>query len=99
MGVLTIERIGGFAGYGGAGSRLKADGKLDYAKLAPADQRAVDVLFTATAKERKSWENPQLRDGFRYQITRVGGAKPETVEVPEDKVPAALAAVVKDRID
>lgn len=98
MGILTIERIGGFAGYGGAGSSLKSDGKIAYSKLSGADQRTVETLFAATAKERKAWENPLMRDGFRYRITRGDGAKPLTVEVPEEKVPAALIGCVKDRI-
>ena len=99
MGILSIERIGGLAGYGGAGSRIKSEGKIAYLALAPVDQRKVDALFGATAKEKAAWENPLMRDGFRYRITRSGAGMSSTIEVPEDKVPISLVGCVKDRIE
>ena len=98
MGILKVERIGGLAGFGGAKSRLKSDGEIAFSALPLSDQKAVEALFKAGGKPKQ----PQMRDGFSYRVTRggdVGGAAAgDTILVPEDKMPAALIACVKDRI-
>lgn len=98
MGTLKVERIGGLAGFGGAKSRLKSDGQIAFSELPLSDQRAVEALFKSGGKAAPS----QMRDGFSYRITRRadvgGGAAGDTILVPEDKMPAALIACVKDRI-
>ncbi len=98
MGILKVERIGGIAGFGGAKSRLKSDGEIAFSALPLSDQKAVEALFKASGKNAPS----QKRDGFSYRVTRggdVGGAAAgDTILVPEDKMPAALIACVKDRI-
>ncbi len=95
MGMLKVERIGGLAGYGGAGSRLKSEGSMQFAALSPDDQQQIETMFQMRMKADAS----QTRDGFRYRISRGGGAAGDVIEVPEDKMPAALIACVKDRID
>ena len=98
MGILKVERIGGLAGFGGAKSRLKSDGEIAFSALPISDQKAVEVLFNTRGKEAPS----KMRDGFSYRVTRGadvgGGAAGDTILVPEDKMPAALIACVKDRI-
>ena len=94
MGILKVERIGGLAGFGGAKSRLKSDGKIAFSELPLSDQKAVEALFKAHGTAAPS----QTRDGFSYRITRGGSAVGESILVPEDKMPAALIACVKDRI-
>jgi hypothetical protein len=94
MGVLKVERIGGLAGFGGARSRLKSDGEIAFSSLSLSDQKAVDALFKGDSKSAPS----QMRDGFSYRLTRGGGAAGDTILVPEDRMPAALIACVKDRI-
>lgn len=98
MGILKVERIGGLAGFGGANSRLKSDGEIAFAALSLSDQKAVEALFKTGGKAASS----QMRDGFSYRVTRRGnmgaGAAGDTILVPEDKIPAALIACVKDRI-
>jgi hypothetical protein len=98
MGILKVERIGGLAGFGGAKSRLKSDGEIAFSALPPSDQKAVKALFKAGGKKAPA----QMRDGFSYRVTRggdVGGAAAgDTILVPEDKMPAALIACVKDRV-
>lgn len=94
MGILKIERIGGFAGYGGANSRLKSDGEMPFATLSSADQREVEAMFAA----RGAVDASPVRDGFRYRITRSVNGMPEVIEVPESVVPQALVGCVKDRI-
>jgi hypothetical protein len=95
MGMLKVERIGGLAGYGGAGSRLKSEGQMQFSTLSPADQKQVESMFKMRTKAGTS----QVRDGFRYRISRGGGAAGDVIEVSEDKMPAALIACVKDRIE
>jgi len=94
MGILKVERIGGLAGFGGAKSRLKSDGEIAFSALPLSDQKAVEALFKAGGKPKQ----PQMRDGFSYRVSRGGTAAGETILVPEDKMPAALIACVKDRI-
>jgi hypothetical protein len=94
MGILKVERIGGLAGFGGAKSRLKSDGEIAFSSLSLSDQKIVEALFKAKGNAPES----QTRDGFRYRVTRGGGAAGETILVSEDKMPAALIACVKDRI-
>ena len=94
MGMLKIERVGGFAGYGGANSRLKSDGVMAFSALSPADQRHVEAMFNAKGAADAS----PVRDGFNYRITRATKAGDDVIEVPESAVPAAMIACVKDRI-
>ena len=95
MGILKVERIGGLAGFGGARSRLKSDGEIAFSSLSLSDQKAVEALFKAHGKSAPS----QMRDGFRYRVTRGGKGVGVTILIAEDKMPAALIACVKDRID
>jgi hypothetical protein len=95
MGMLKIERIGGLAGFGGTKSRLKSDGEMAFSALSPDDQQVVEAMFEAENEVGPS----EMRDGFRYRVTRGGEAAGKTILVPEDKMPAALIACVKDRID
>lgn len=90
MDMLTIERRGGIAGFGGP--NLKSEGQLALADLSAADQERVKKLFAGGSK-------PPARntgDMFRYRITLQSSAGSQTIEVPENLVPAALAASVKD---
>lgn len=94
MGILKIERIGGFAGYGGANSKLRADGEIALSALSAKDKADVELMFNAQGSDDPS----PVRDGFSYRITRGTGKSARVVTVPESAVPAALVSVVKDRI-
>lgn len=94
MGMLNIERIGGLAGFGMAGSAIKSDGQIAFTALSPADQKLVEALF----KSRGKAEASQMRDGFRYRISRGSQTGADVIEVPETSMPAALIACVKDRL-
>jgi hypothetical protein len=93
--MLKVERIGGLAGLGGVRSRLKSDGEIAFATLSLTDQKAVEALFK-TDRDRKALPS-QMRDEFRYRITRTGAAG-DSIVVSEEKMPAALIACVQDRI-
>jgi len=94
MSLLHVERIGGLAGFGGTGSHVRSHGQVDEATLPASDKKAVEELFRSQARA----EGSQVRDGFRYKISRVTPAGTETVEVPESVVPKTLIQYVKDEL-
>ena len=81
---IRIERRGGFAG-------LSAEAVLEVALLTAAQRRALDtVLATAPAT------SPTGPDRFRYRIHTVAAdGHAAVLELAEDAMPAALAALVK----
>ena len=92
MGKLTIERLGGFAGFGGP--HLKSEGQLALADLSPDDRAKVEKLFEIGSKPPVKKTN----DVFNYRITLQNDGRSQTVEVPESLVPAALISSVKDTL-
>ena len=97
MGVLKVERLGGLAGMGLAGSHLRARGEIDPAHLSAADRKRVDALFAGAGQGAAAAASP-VRDGFTYRLTRSGAAGEESVEIAESALPAAIAASVKDEL-
>lgn len=94
MGRLKIERLGGLAGFGLPGSKLKSTGERDIETLSDEDRAAVDALFHNKAQPKPGPE----RDAFRYRLTREKNGQNETVEVPESAVPQAVKACVTDKL-
>jgi len=89
---LTIERLGGFAGFGGPSARIRSRGAVDLDQLSSDDRATVDALF---AKRRNaSPASGSMPDAFRYRISRGG----ETVEVPEGVLPSAITAAIVDEL-
>jgi hypothetical protein len=87
---LSIERLGGVAGFGGP--NIKSEGQLDSSDLSPEDQAKVEKLFEGGSV-------PPVRnttDVFNYRITRQKDGRSQTIQVPESRVPAALISSVKD---
>lgn len=95
MSVLKVERVGGLAGFGGAGSHIRSEGSVELASLSDADKRVVARLFDNTAAPRKA---SPVRDGFHYRVTRTVASRAETVEIPESAMPAVLIACVRDEL-
>jgi len=91
---VKIERVGGFAGFGLPGSRLKSVGEVAISDLSTADRNALDALF-----ESKEQSAPSMPDAFRYRITRQTSKGLQTIEVPEERVPAVLRNSVKDQLE
>jgi len=94
MAKLHVERLGGLANFGGAGAHVRSHGEVDMAALSAAEQRAVEALFKSRGKAKPS----QVRDGFRYRISRTTSGGVESIEAPEEIVPAALSQCVKDEL-
>jgi len=88
---LKIERVGGFAGFGGP--HLKSRGEVALSDLSAADQKAVESLFADPNKGPAA--HPGQADSFSYRITR--GAT--TIEVPEHAVPSTIKNSVKDVLE
>ena len=95
MGLLTVERIGGLAGFGGPGARIKSQGQFQFNTLSDADQLAVEKLFMSP---RANAAPSAMRDGFSYRVSRTTPAGAETIEVPSESLPAAVIACVKDEL-
>jgi Emfourin len=92
MVLLNVERLGGFAGFGSPGSHLRSQGVVETVDLTPADQHALEVLFD----NPPGGDNPP--DAFKYRMTRQTAQGLQTIEVPEQHVPTAVRAVVKDEL-
>ena len=92
--LLSVERVGGFAGFGLPGSHLTSKGDVSTSDLSSADLRIIDALFQGDADVGTT-----VPDGFRYRITRKIGEDVQTVEAAEEKVPLALRNCVKDTIE
>ena len=88
---LKIERVGGFAGFGGP--HLKSRGEVAVSDLSAADQKTLDALFADPKKVPAA--HPGQADAFTYKITR--GAR--TIEVPEHAVPSTIKNSVKDVLE
>jgi hypothetical protein len=97
MDVVTIERLGGFAGFGGP--NLKSEGQISFSDLSPPDQAAVTGLFEPGRKTGPAKSPPAaIPDAFHYRLTRVIDGRPRSVEAPEEAVPAPLLASIRDSI-
>lgn len=89
---VDIERLGGFAGFGGG--HLRSRGSAEGHELAPAVRAKVASLLDGTAA--KPAAVPGAADGFRYRLTLASSGK--SVEVPESAVPAELRDKVHDEL-
>ncbi|MCY1127947.1 hypothetical protein OU426_13865 [Frigidibacter sp. RF13] len=90
--VVDVERLGGFAGFGGPGARIRSHGTMALSELSADDRARLEALVTE--------ESPPLPmpDEFLYRITRQTEAGSVTIEVPESRVPEALRACVRDEL-
>lgn len=90
---LQVERLGGLAGFGLPGSRLRSHGVKLLADLSAADAKAVQALF-----EHPSGAKAPMPDGFFYRLTRHVAGAAHSVEVHEALVPPALRDCVSDEL-
>ncbi|MDQ0454150.1 protealysin inhibitor emfourin [Rhizobium paknamense] len=92
MGDLHLEKLGGFAGFGGAGAKLKCCGVYAAEQLDDAERSLIETFFEGNPLATRSM------DGFRYRITWPERFGERSVEVSENLVPEALRKAVKDRL-
>ena len=91
---VTVERVGGFAGFGGPGSHLKSAGEVAMSALSAADRKAIEAMFRGPA--RAGAAKP---DAFVYRITRRVSGAVKTIEVGEEHVPAVLRKCVRSTLE
>lgn len=92
MTTLKIERLGGFAGFGGPNSRIQSRGEIEMDQLSSDDKAAVNDLFASDDSGAKNVG----ADQFKYRITRTTPEGIETTEVHEEKIPHALKQTIRD---
>jgi hypothetical protein len=88
---LIVERLGGFAGFGGP--RLKSAGEVAMSALSAADRKAIEAMFRVAA--RAGVGKP---DEFVYRITMSSGGVTKTVDVSGKRVPEAIRKCVKSTL-
>ncbi|HEU4460926.1 MAG TPA: protealysin inhibitor emfourin [Methylibium sp.] len=93
MDEIEIERLGGFAGFGGPGAHLRSRGCVVWTELSLSEQRACQVLFAHPPEDATP-----APDGFRYRLTWRSTHREQTIEAPEHDVPSALRKAVKDEL-
>jgi hypothetical protein len=79
---VRIERYGGVIGKAAAGER-------DVAELTPAQRKALDDLVRAPPSPARS----PGADRFHYKIVLTEETGRQEFEVPEDRMPDALASI------
>lgn len=102
--MIEVERIGGFGGFGLPGARIRSRGQLAWSQLSAAEQAALDQHLKAQHLQAQHLQAPlypadsPVADGFRYRLTWHRGPQPQTLELPESLVPAALRDCVSDEL-
>ncbi|MUZ71437.1 hypothetical protein GOZ90_01995 [Agrobacterium vitis] len=93
MDELILEKMGGFAGFGGAKSALRSDGVCAVEKLSAGEKQLIEEFFQQSAPQTAA-----VADGFRYRIVWPSRFGDRSVDVPESLVPDEIKASVKDRL-
>ncbi|BCH53860.1 hypothetical protein GOZ89_05105 [Agrobacterium vitis] len=93
MDELILEKMGGFAGFGGAKSALRSDGVCAVEKLSAAEKQLIEEFFQQSLPQTAA-----VADGFRYRIVWPSRFGDRSVDVPESLVPDEIKASVKDRL-
>jgi hypothetical protein len=91
-GTVEVERLGGFAGFGLPGAKLRSRGQLPLDQLLHVDSQALARLFAAPPRDAPR------PDGFTYRLTLHTPTGTKTVEVAEQAVPQVLQACVSDEL-
>lgn len=92
---LQIEKLGGFAGYGGP--HLKSRGEIALSDLSPSDRQAIEELFRDPGKVAPAPAGQA--DAHRYKLKRETPAGPKEIEVPEHAVPEVVRGSVRDVLE
>lgn len=92
-GRIDVERLGGLAGYGMPGARLRSRGFIMAHGLNLADQARLQELFLHPIEALV-----QARDAFRYSLTRQRDNRRHTVVVAEEAVPDAILNCLRDEL-
>ena len=91
---IKIERLSGFAGFGGPGAHLRSRGALSWSQLPAHERQQLEQLLASRAAPPAT----TVADGFRYRITTHHLGHPVTIEIAEEHVPATLRDCVQDEL-
>lgn len=86
---IDVERLGGFAGFGGG--HLRSRGNLMGHQLTPEERERINALMAGSRQP-----SPATPDSFRYRLTLAGSGI--SVEVGEADLPAAVRDCVRDEL-
>ncbi|HZV54809.1 MAG TPA: protealysin inhibitor emfourin [Rhodocyclaceae bacterium] len=90
---LEIEKLGGFAGFGQPGSRLRCRAVVTGVELTDEERGTIAALFASPGHA------PGVgADAFRYRLTLSCGADCRKIEVGEDDLPASLQTRLQDEL-
>ncbi|GAB3191485.1 protealysin inhibitor emfourin [Hydrogenophaga aquatica] len=93
---LEIEKLGGLAGVGLPGSRLRCRAQMHCRELSPDELSAVEALFQARAGATQP--APRSADFFRYRITLHSRSEDRQIEVGEDDLMESLQQRLQDEL-
>ena len=93
MGVLTIERLGGLAGFGGP--HLKSEGRLAFTRTCPPTIRQRSKAFHS-GSQAELFRN--TNDVFNYRSLARRSRRLQSIEVPESLRAETLRSSVKDTL-
>jgi len=92
MSKILIERIGGFAGFGGKNARLQSRGEIELDELSSVDRQTVERLFDSGGEPAA----PNAADMFRYKLSKTTLNGIETIETGEESIPDIIRRSVRD---
>ncbi|MBO9680541.1 MAG: hypothetical protein J7556_20105 [Acidovorax sp.] len=93
---IEVERLGGFAGFGGPGARIRSCGVLEWSQLSSDECQALAQQFTEITSVEAAGR--LAADGFQYRITATVNGTIRTIVLPEQSVPVALRDCVRDEL-
>lgn len=93
---LEIERLGGLAGVGLPGSRIRSRATLLGKELSARERDSVDAIFKADASVTRPEQGGA--DNFRYRLTLHNSRGSRAIEVGAGDLPESLEARVKDEL-
>jgi len=91
--ILEVERLGGLAGFGAGGSRIRSRGRCDLSTLPQQDRTIIDGLFGMPHQGTTAGG-----DRFGIRLTRRTSAGAQMAVVPEAAVPLRVLACLRDEL-
>jgi len=93
---LEIERLGGVAGIGQPGSRIRSRVLLNVSDLTTAEQNSVSALFAAPDRAVRPIQAGA--DFFHYRLTLYTGEGRRVIVVQEGELPESMKARLQDEL-
>jgi hypothetical protein len=94
MASYIIEKLGGFAGFGGPSARIRSIGRINFSTLDETDQKILSDLVSGTVKLNQNYRP----DEFRFRITTDEAEQQLMIELPESLTPLFIKNCVRDEL-